>query len=73
MVEDQFATMVSSDIVTNPHPSALTHDVESEGNLSNITKTISIDISVKPNITKNINVGQNSSPLELESYTTLFK
>ena len=67
MVEDQFATMVSSYILTNPQPPVLTHDVEFEGNLISITKTISIDISVKPNIIEpniieNINIGHNSSP-----------
>ena len=73
MVEDQFATMDSSDIVNNLHPPVLTHDVEFEGNLSIITSTISIDILVKLDIIEKINVGHNSSPSELESYTALFK
>ena len=44
MVEDQFSAMVSFDIVTNPQPPVLTHDIESKCKLSNITKTIPIDI-----------------------------
>ena len=57
MVKDQFATTFSSDIVTNPQPLVLTIDVDFKGNLSNITKTISIDISVNPRVIENINIG----------------
>ena len=32
-----------------------------------------IHISVKPNVSKNIYIGQNSSSSEVQSYTTLFK
>ena len=32
-----------------------------------------IDISVKPCIFENIFIGQNSSPKEVQTYTTLFK
>ena len=70
MLEDQFATTVSSDIVTNPQEPMLTHDVESEGN---ITKTIPVDISVKPDVIENINIGHNASPSEIESYMAMFK
>ena len=73
MVEDHFGTMVSSDIVTNPQSLVLIHDVESEGKLSNITKTIPVDISMNLGIVENINVGQNSSPSKLVSYIALFK
>jgi hypothetical protein len=45
----------------------------SEGNLGNISKTISIDISVKPGITKHIQIGADFSPEEIECYTALFK
>ena len=73
MVEHKFAIVVSSDIVTDPQSLMLTCDVEFEGNLCNITKTISVDISVKPGILENIQIGQNSSPSKLQSYTALFK
>ena len=46
--------------------------IDSEGNLSNIEETISIDISTKPGIVENINVGISCSPSELETYRSLF-
>ena len=73
MVEDHFETLVSYDIVTTPQPLVLIHTIESEGNISNITKTILIDISVKPGVVENIHLGQNCSPSEIRSYTTLFR
>ena len=62
MVEDHFTSMVSSNIVLNPQSPILTRSVDSEGNLCNITNTIPIDISVKPGVSENISIGQNSSP-----------
>ena len=50
VVEEHLSSAVSSDVVTDPHSLILTHDVELEGNLCNITKTISVDISVKPGV-----------------------
>ena len=73
MVEDHFTSMVSSDIITNPQSPILTHSVDSEGNLCNITKNMPMDISAKPGISENIFIGQNSSPEEVQSYTALFK
>ena len=73
MVEIHFETMVSSDIVNTPRSLVLIHDVESEGNLSNIFKTILVDISVKNGVVKNIQMGQNCSSSEIESYTSLFR
>ena len=43
----------------------LTHEVLSEGNLSNITQTIPIDIFVKSGIVENIHVGVTCSPDEI--------
>ena len=62
VVEDHFTSVVSSDVVMDPHSLILTRDVESEGNLCNITKTMLVDISVKPCISYHIHIGQNSSP-----------
>ena len=50
----------------------LTRNLNSEGNLCNITKTIPVDISVKPDVSENIFIGQNSSPEEVQTYTALF-
>ena len=73
MVEDQFTSVVSSEIVTDPKSPILTRNVEFEGNLCNIMKTIPVDISMKPSILENIFIVHNSSPEEVQSYTTLFK
>ena len=73
MVEEQFVSVVSSDIVTSRQFPILTRDVKYECILCNITKTIPVDISRKPDVPKNIHIGQNPSPSEIQSYTTLFK
>ena len=54
MVEEKFTSDVSSDIVSDPQSSILTCDVESECNLSKITNTIPVDISMQPGIPENI-------------------
>ena len=73
MVENHFTSMVSSDIVHNPQSLILTRSVDFERNLSNITKTILVDISVKPGVFENIFIGQNSSLEEIQTYMALFK
>jgi hypothetical protein len=50
-----------------------THDVFSEGNLSNISPTIPLDISVNPGIVENIHIRASCSPNEIVTYTSLFK
>jgi hypothetical protein len=50
-----------------------TRDVFAEGNLSNISPTIPIDISVKPGIVENVHIGASCSPTEIVTYTSLFK
>ena len=72
-IEDNFETMVLSNIVTTPQSPVLIHNFESDGNLSNITKTVMVNISMKPRVVENIHVGQNYSASELRSYTTIFK
>ena len=52
--------------------SLLINAIDSERNLSNIEETISIDISTKPSVVENIHVGVSFSPLELDSYHSLF-
>jgi hypothetical protein len=49
-----------------------TQDVFVEGNLSNISPTIPIDISVKPGIIENVHIGASCSPDEIVTYTSLF-
>jgi hypothetical protein len=50
-----------------------THDVFSEGNLSNISPTIPLNISIKPGIVENVHIGASCSPDEIVTYTSLFK
>jgi hypothetical protein len=50
-----------------------THDVFAEGNLSNISPTIPIDISIKPGIVENVHIRASCSPREIVTYTALFK
>jgi hypothetical protein len=52
---------------------ATTHDVFVEGNLSNISPTIPIDISIKPGIVENVHIGASCSSDEIVTYTSLFK
>ena len=44
-----------------------------EGNMTNISATIPINISINPNVVKNIHIDANCSPEEIVIYTTLFK
>jgi hypothetical protein len=49
------------------------HDVLAEGNLSNISPMIPIDISIKPGIVENAHIGASCSQNEIVTYTSLFK
>ena len=44
-----------------------------EGNLSNVSATIPINISSNPNVTENLLIGADCSPDEIRVYTALFK
>ena len=43
-----------------------------EGSMENIFATIPINISVNPNVVKNVHIGENYSPEEIAIYTALF-
>jgi hypothetical protein len=49
-------------ISTIPEP---THDVFSKGNLSNISPTIPLEISIKPGIVENVHIRASCSPDEI--------
>ena len=51
----------------------LAQSVFIEGNLSNISNTIPINIYSNPDIIENIMIGLDCSPQEIEIYTSLFK
>jgi hypothetical protein len=61
------------DVTNAPQSPILTQDTLSEGNMSNISTTIVIDISIKEGVVENINLGANCTPDEVVSYTALFK
>ena len=50
LVDNDFESLASSDIVVSTQSPIFIQNVESEGNLRNITKTTLVDISMKPNV-----------------------
>jgi hypothetical protein len=68
----QWISTPSTVVIISTVPTS-THDVFSEGNLSNILPTIPLDISVKPRIVKNVHIGASCSSDEIITYTSLFK
>jgi hypothetical protein len=50
-----------------------THDVLYEGNLSNISPTIPLDISIKPGVIENFHIGSSYSTEEVVTYKSLFQ
>jgi hypothetical protein len=50
-----------------------THDLLYEGNLSNISPTIPLDISIKPRIVENVHIRALCSPDEVVTYKSLFQ
>jgi hypothetical protein len=50
-----------------------THDMFYEGNLSDISPTIPLDISIKPGIVKNVHIGASCSNDEVVTYKSLFQ
>lgn len=73
IVEKNITSFVPPEIVDMSQSPILTHDVLSEGNLGNIKLTMFIDISEKPGVMENIQLGESCSLNEIKSYTTLFK
>ena len=72
-MEKDIKSIISTDIVQHPQTPILIEDVFSERNLANISVTVSIDISIKPGVVENIQLGQSYSLAEIEAYTALFK
>jgi hypothetical protein len=50
-----------------------THGIYVEGNMENISPTITIDISRTPGKIENVYIGADCSPEEIQNYTDLFK
>ena len=54
------------------HSPSTSYVISIEGNLSNISKTITIDISIKPGIVEDIMIGAKCMPEEIMHYKALF-
>jgi len=50
-----------------------THDMFYEGNLSNISPTIPLDISIKPGVVENVHIGASCSNDKVVTYKSLFQ
>jgi hypothetical protein len=50
-----------------------THDVLYEGNLSNISPTIPLDISIKPGVVENVHIGVACFDDEFVTYKAIFQ
>jgi hypothetical protein len=72
-IEKDISSIFPRDIVNSPQYPILTQDTISEGNLENISHTITVNISIKEGIVENIQLDANLSVEEVETYTTLFK
>lgn len=71
--EEEFPLQLEASDNGRTHSPSTSYGISSEGNLSNISKTITIDISVKPNIMEIITIGANCSLEEVTLYKALFK
>ena len=71
--DNDFVSLLGTDIVDNPQTPVLLQDSESEGNLCNITKTVPTNISVKSGTIEHVHIGKNYLIAETEEYKALFK
>jgi hypothetical protein len=62
-----------STVVIIPTVLESTHDMFYEGNLSNISPTIPLDISIKTGVVKNVHIGASCSHDEVVTYKSLFQ
>jgi hypothetical protein len=72
-IEEDISSIFPSDTIDSPQSPIITQDTISEGNLGNISFTITIKISIKEGIVENIQLGANYSSKEVETYIALFK
>jgi hypothetical protein len=68
----QWISTPSTVVVVSSIPDS-THDVFYEGNLSNISPTIHLYISIKPRVMENIYIGASCSTDEVHTYKALFQ
>jgi hypothetical protein len=72
-IRQDIRSVFPPDVTEASQSPILTQDTISEGNMGNISTTITIDISIKEGVVENINLGANFTPDEVVSYTALFK
>jgi hypothetical protein len=72
-IEKYIFSIFPSNIVDSPQSPILTEDTIFEGNLGNISDTVTVEIFIKEGIVENIQLGVNCSTKEVETYTALFK
>jgi hypothetical protein len=63
----------SSTVVVIPSIPESTHDVLYEGNLSKISPTVPLDISIKPGVVENVHIDTSCSTDEVCTYKSLFQ
>jgi hypothetical protein len=68
----QRISTLSTIVVVSSVPES-THDVLYEGNLSNISPTIPLDISIKPGVVENVHIRASCSTDEVVTYKSLFQ
>jgi hypothetical protein len=68
-IEKDIHSIFPDSVVDSRQSPILTQDTTSEGNLGNISSTISIDISIKEGIVENVHLDANCFPKEVEAYT----
>ena len=73
LVDSDFVSLISSNIVKHPQTPVLLQGSDSKGNLYNITQTIPIDISVKPGVVEHVHIGQNCSTTEIFRIPSTFQ
>ena len=73
LVNHDYAYLFPTDIVNVPQSPIFLQDIDSVGNICNITQMNSIDISTKPGTIEHVHVGQNCSVDESKAYRELFK
>jgi hypothetical protein len=68
----QWISTPSTVVIISTIPES-THDLFYEGNLSNISPTLPLDISIKPGIVENVHIGASCSHDEVVTYKSLFQ
>ena len=72
LIDNDFVSLLGTDIVNDPQTPVLLQDSESEGNLCNITKMVPINISFNSRTIEHVHIGKNCSIDKTEEYKSIF-